>query len=838
MNKKTKTIITVSTALAGSVLMANAQEAKANEIPAEQTTPDSELVIKTKEGKTTSKDVEAAKQEADKAKEKQAEASKNVEAKTEKVKTAETKVSKLEDIKEKAGSITDETIKGLETEIDKTKVEKADKEKELADKKSDVESKTTKADAAKKDLADTKATITEKTTKSDTVKEQIKDLQKIDETLAEKKGDKEMFQRQVDDLTKVRDEKANKLKEAQEKDKAIIDEINKTTEQMNTQKEVLDKAKTDSEDAKAKEAEAKAKLNSSDKIYKYGKKDIALDPRFVEAYKKYKKKEITLEQLIEVEKTVLETTNFINEKDQEGDEKVDVNNLSEKDKEEFSQYFVYLLNQVRAQFGLEPRKVNKNTQKFADDVAKYSRTSNYTMGGHDKESIKKAARDNGLAEGQFYENLITNSSTTDTHNSFMTKRQLFNELYNNVLSFFYEGHINNHYAHANSLLKDDEPTTAVSFSYKTFDEEGETYKNYYMKYHIISVDPATVKDKATAEARFGKDSKDNLDLLKVPTQAELQQAYETAKADAEAKANKVAEEQAKYDALVKKLNDYKALAPESDKAQRELNSVTVQLAQAQRELDETIQAIKTIEEQKAVADEKVKDLQAELDTLTKELADLTTSIPAKQTAVDSAEAEAQTAKTEVATLENELKAIQDKLANLTEEHASAVELKAKYDEIVKSLEIAKEELALAKDELDLANDELTDATTKAKEAFDNFIKVQNRYELEKLTYGTTKDAPILDKPEFKFEVPSDAPILEKPEFDISKLEQPSKPTVPSTPQKREEVPSLDKEIKRIEKEGTILPKTGETPTTTTGFAVLMLAGAIASARRLRGKDAE
>ena len=220
------------------------------------------------------------------------------------------------------------------------------------------------------------------------------------------------------------------------------------------------------------------------------------------------------------------------------------------------------------------------------------------MGGHDKESIKKAARDNGLEEGQFYENLITNGSTTDIHNSVMTKRQLFNELYNNVLSFFYEGHINNHYAHANSLLKDDEPTTAVSFSYKTFDEEGENYKNYYMKYHVISVDPDTVKDKATAEARFGKDSKDNLDLLKVPTQAELQQAYETAKADAEAKANKVVEEQAKYDALVKKLNDYKALAPESEKAQQELDAANNELKQAQRELDGTIVAIKALEDHK------------------------------------------------------------------------------------------------------------------------------------------------------------------------------------------------------------------------------------------------
>ena len=831
MGKKLKQTITIGTALASSVLMANAQEVKANEIPAEQTTPDSELVIKTKEGKTTSKDVEVAKQEADTAKAKQTEATKTVEAKTEKVKAADEKVSKLEGIKEKAGSITDETIKGLETEIDKTKVEKADKEKELADKKSDAETKTTKADAAKKDLADTNASITEKTTKSNTIKEQIKDLQKVGEKLAEKKGIKEMFQRQVDDLTKVRDEKANKLKEAQEKDKTITDEINKTTEQMNTQKEVLDKAKTDVQDAKVKETEAKAKLTSSDKIYKYGKKDIALSPEFVEGFKKYQKKQITLEELKAIELKALKNDNYIYELNQDGDETVDLNNLSEKDKEEFSQYFVYLLNQVRAQFGLEPRRVNKNTQRLADDIAKYSRTSTYNKMGHDRESIKKAAKDNGLREGQGYENLITYGGSVGKKGSIKTKREIFHDIHNSIFDFFYEGNLNDHYKHANSLLAND-PTTAVNFSYKeVIDEDGNHVS--HLRFHVISVELPMVIDKTTAEARYGKTSKDNLEPLKVPSQAELQQAYDNAKAEAEAKAEQVKVEQAKYDSLVNKVKSYDNVVPSSPKAQTELDNVTKELAKVQAELDKVVKVIKTLEDQKAVADEKVRKLQGQLDTLTNEIKALEDNLVAKEQAVRDAEVKVEETKTEIANLTSDIQSLTDKLANLEREHTSALELRDKYAIIVKDLEIAKEELALAKEELDLEKEKLEDANTKAKLAYDKYIAIQKQYELEKLVYAVDKDAPV----------------LEKPEFDIKSLNNPTNPTSPINPtnpvnptnsaNSTNPTESVSSIISPIEgekgtlhtKEGAILPNTGINAKSSVFAGIIMLVASLIMSRR-------
>ena len=764
MRKKLKQTITIGTAIAGSVLLVNVPEAKANETTeSTSTTPDSELITKIKEGKTTAKDVEVEKVKSDTAKEKADALTETVAEKTDKVKSAEEKVSKLESTKKAADLVTPEKIKELESETTKTTAEKTDKEKELAEKQADLKAKQTDLNTEKQGLETAKTNIQDKKAKADELRGKIKELDPSLKELEDKKAEKVELEKKVKDLNADKKDKEDKLRLAKEKDKAIADEKAKANSDMNKQKEVLDNAKADEQAAKAKEAEAKSNLESNAKLFKYGKKDIALSPEFVEGFKKYQNKQITLEELKAIELKALKNKNYIYELDQDGDETVDVNNLSEKDKEEFSQYFVYLLNQVRAQFGLEPRKVNKNTQKFADDVAKYSRTSTYNQMGHDRESIKKAAKDHGLREGQFYENVITSTGSADKNHSIRTKREIYNDLHNAIFDFFYEGNVNDHYHHAESLL-DIEPTTAVTFSYKTLVDPDTNENVYHLRLHVISVKLSTVVDKATAEARYGKTSKDNLEPLKVPSQAELQQAYDNAKAEAEAKAEQVKVEQAKYDSLVNKVKSYDNVVPSSPQAQTELDNITKELAKVQAELDKVVKVIKTLEDQKAVADEKVRQLQGQLDTLTNEIKALEDNLVAKEQAVRDAEVKVEEAKTEIANLTSDIQSLTDKLANLEREHTSALELRAKYEKIAKNLEIAKEELALAKEELDLEKEKLEDANTKAEVAYDKYIAIKKQHELEKLTYAVTKDAPVLEKLEFHFEIPKDAPVLEKPEF--------------------------------------------------------------------------
>ena len=844
MRKKLKQTITIGTAIAGSVLLVNVPEAKANETTESTSiTPDSELITKIKEGKTTAKDVEVEKVKSDTAKEKADALTETVAEKTDKVKSAEEKVSKLESTKKAADLVTPEKIKELESETTKTTAEKTDKEKELAEKQADLKAKQTDLNTEKQGLETAKTNIQDKKAKADELRGKIKELAPSLKELEDKKAEKVELEKKVKDLTKAQEEKTDALKVAKEKDKTISDEKVKATADMNQQKEVLAKAKTDEQTAKEKETEAKTNLESNSRLFKYALKEAKLAPEFVEGYKKYRRNEITLEELKAIELEVLEKykkENYFFEDDKNGDETVDVNNLSEKDKEEFSQYFVYLLNQVRAQFGLEPRKVNKNTQKFADDVAKYSRTSTYNQMGHDRESIKKAAKDHGLREGQFYENVITSTGSADKNHSIRTKREIYNDLHNAIFDFFYEGNVNDHYHHAESLL-DIEPTTAVTFSYKTLVDPDTNENVYHLRLHVISVKLSTVVDKATAEARYGKTSKDNLEPLKVPSQAELQQAYDNAKAEAEAKAEQVKVEQAKYDSLVNKVKSYDNVVPSSPQAQTELDNITKELAKVQAELDKVVKVIKTLEDQKAVADEKVRQLQGQLDTLTNEIKALEDNLVAKEQAVRDAEVKVEEAKTEIANLTSDIQSLTDKLANLEREHTSALELRAKYDKIEKDLEIAKEELALAKEELDLEKEKLKDANTKAKLAYDKYIAIKKQHELEKLTYAVTKDtpvleklefnfeipkdAPVLEKPEFHFEIPKDAPVLEKPEFDIKSLNKPTKPLNSTN-----STTIVEKETSNTQK-GAILPKAGEKSNSSVAVGLMVLVASLVLNRR-------
>lgn len=843
MRKKLKQTITIGTVLAGSVLLVNVPEAKANETTeSTSTTPDSELIIKTKEGKTTEKDVEVAKVQSDTAKERTDALTETVAEKTDKVKSAEEKVSKVESTKKASESVTPEKIKELESETTKTTTEKAAKEKELVNKQEDLKAKQADLNTEKQGLETAKTSIQDKKAKADELRGKIKELAPSLKELEDKKAEKVELEKKVKDLTKAQEEKTDALKVAKEKDKTISDEKVKATADMNQQKEVLAKAKTDEQTAKEKETEAKTNLESNSRLFKYALKEAKLAPEFVEGYKKYRRNEITLEELKAIELEVLEKyekENYFFEDDKNGDETVDVNNLSEKDKEEFSQYFVYLLNQVRAQFGLEPRRVNKNTQKLADDIAKYSRTSNYQEMGHDRESIKKAAKEHGLQEGQFYENLTTTSEMVNEQGSIRTKREIFHDIRNSIFDFFYEGNLNGHYRHAESLLEND-PTTAVNFSYKELiNDEGD--KVYHLRFHVISVALSTVRDKATAEARFGKTSKDNLEPLKVPSQAELQQAYDKAKTEAEAKAEQVKVEQAKYDALVNKVKSYDNVVPSSPQAQAELDAVNTELDKAQQELKAVVDTIKTLEDKKAIADEKVRQLQGQLNTLTNEIKALEDNLVAKEQAVRNAEAKVEEAKTEIANLTSDIQSLTDKLANLEREHTSALELRAKYDKIEKDLEIAKEELALAKEELDLEKEKLKGANTKAKLAYDKYIAIKKQHELEKLTYAVTKDtpvleklefhfeipkdAPVLEKPEFHFEIPKDAPVLEKPEFDIKSLNKPTKPLNSTN-----STSVVEKGTSKTEK-GATLPKTGENSKSSVAVGLMVLVASLVLKRR-------
>ena len=110
MNRKLKTTITISAVIAGSILMVNAQEAKADDVNKTSSPQEAGLITKTKEGTVKKADVDKAKEEYETSKSKEGALEKAVQEKTEKAKTLEEKVKKLENTKKKTESITEDTI--------------------------------------------------------------------------------------------------------------------------------------------------------------------------------------------------------------------------------------------------------------------------------------------------------------------------------------------------------------------------------------------------------------------------------------------------------------------------------------------------------------------------------------------------------------------------------------------------------------------------------------------------------------------------------------------------------------------------------------------------------
>ena len=95
MNRKLKTTITISAVIAGSILMVNAQEAKANDANTTSSSQETGLITKTKEGTVKKADVDKAKVEYETSKSKEDALKNTVQEKTEKSKTLKEKVKKL-----------------------------------------------------------------------------------------------------------------------------------------------------------------------------------------------------------------------------------------------------------------------------------------------------------------------------------------------------------------------------------------------------------------------------------------------------------------------------------------------------------------------------------------------------------------------------------------------------------------------------------------------------------------------------------------------------------------------------------------------------------------------
>ena len=284
-------------------------------------------------------------------------------------------------------------------------------------------------------------------------------------------------------------------------------------------------------------------------------------------------------------------------------QKYDVTNLPLELQTELSQYFAYLVNDVRQQLGQPKLVVNTDTIKFATSVAEKYDKNHDPFSGHDNKAINEAAKEMGYWYNRnnttnAYENLSGNipdsayDLDSDGNSTYkigdkveLTKSDLYKLVAENVNQFIYEGRSNGHYGHAISMVT--QPSVGISFTVAHTDEGFGTVP--MIETHVLCT-PLT--DKRTGGPLL--DASKNVPDLVIPDKqaAEVadraaQAALVTATAQAQAAQTRFEQAKAAYDALV-------ATPRQTAEAEAKLTTAKAELVNAQTALTNAEQTLATV----------------------------------------------------------------------------------------------------------------------------------------------------------------------------------------------------------------------------------------------------
>ena len=499
MNKKLKTTIVLTTAIAGATLATGGIDAHAAEKP---TTDTPELKVTEVKGKTTEQDVAKAKEKVATTKVTKTQKENEVNSKSSELGKATKEVDNITKEVEKGKDATKENVEKAEkSETDKAKVLDQTKS-ELNKSKAGKATKETELEKAKTSVSEKSKNLETKQAKAKEIKDEIDSTENVTKKLETEKAKNSEVKKELEaeKSNKVAAEK--ELEKAKEFDAKLAEDTKKAEENLKAKNEEL-KAKTaELDEAKKDENTKKAEYDAV--VMPYGrnvKYKIALDQRFVNKFQEYmelnlnwKEKGLTskqfiakkmemIDELIAVEKEIGYEFKF-NNYNYEDDYEIDLRNMPEEERLKMSQYGMHLLNQVRKQFGLEPLKVNKNSMQIAKEISETMTRDNHSSldAGHYVKGISEVAGKHGLLRGgNFYENLYNAGSTTKKDNT-MSRNELYEHVYNSVMLFFYEGITTGAYSHAESLYKATDP---MGLSVAHFENVGMTDNSNRMPKELI-----------------------------------------------------------------------------------------------------------------------------------------------------------------------------------------------------------------------------------------------------------------------------------------------------------------------------------------------------------------
>ena len=450
--------------------VASGGDVKADNVNTENTP---KLIEKEVVGKTTKQDVEKAQAKVDASKEAESLKNKAIENKKTEITNNDNEISKIKADIERDKDATDENINKAEKKVESATEELKNKNSELVKTKAEKEERESDLVLVKKDVADKTKDLETKQAKAKEIKDEIDGTENVTKKLESEKAKNNEVKKELETEKSNKVAAEKELEKAKEFDAKLADNTKKAEENLKAKNEELKAKTTELDKAKKDEATKKAELDNL--LMPYGrnvKYKIALDQRFVDKFKEYmdytlnwEEKGITMKDMFAKRKELRNELKAIekeinheflyNRYSHEDDYEIDLKNMSEEERLKMSQYGVYLLNQIRSQFGLEPLKVNKNSMQLAKEITETVMRDNHSglNVGHYIKGISEVAAKHGLIrEGNFYENLYNASSTTFSDNK-MSRNALYEHIYNSVMLFFYEGNITGGYGHAESLYK-------------------------------------------------------------------------------------------------------------------------------------------------------------------------------------------------------------------------------------------------------------------------------------------------------------------------------------------------------------------------------------------------
>ena len=824
-------------------------DVKANEI-SEEKAP--KLIEKEVVGKTTEQDVTKAKEKV---------ATTKV-AKSQKEAEVNSKSTELGKATKEVDNITKEVEKGKEaTKENVEKAEKAetDKTKELDQIKSDLEkaktdktTKETELEKSKSSVADKSKDLETKQAKAKEIKDEIDSTENVTKKLESEKAKNEATKKELETEKSNKIAAEKELEKAKEFDAKLADNTKKAEENLKAKNEEL-KAKTvELDNAKKDELAKKAELDNI--LMPYGKNvkyKIALDQRFVDKFKEYmdytlnwEKKGISMTEMFAKRKELRNELKAIekeinheflyNRYSHEDDYEIDLKNMSEEERLKMSQYGVYLLNQIRSQFGLEPLKVNKNSMQLAKEITETVMRDNHSSlnGGHYIKGISEVAAKHGLIRnGNFYENLYNAGSTTFSDHK-MSRNALYEHIYNSVMLFFYEGIITGGYGHAESLYK---AKTPMGLGVAHFENVGDDYnvnrlpkefieKNkQYLKldefgnilgFKSMPLDVFNEFDKLLSN--LPKQGIIKISYIKVDENVAIPGRSENGtliyddpsdEAEAKAKQNFIAKysNESKDTVELPAVPDIESLKKAYADAVKVRESKEQPVADAKANVDSATKALdelKATEKQTEKATAKVQEIDAKINNLT-------TKVDEQQKVVDQLELDnvkyvekmtkltanldaAQKDVEESTKLLDQAKALQkDVEAEIVKVNNTITDLTAKVEVATKELDAAKanvRQLRIARFQLEQNKEKLAKATALKADLEKELNTLKP--ELVAITKQLDDDTKELEKVErqfkldnFKWAVLADNNTIDPIEFDLEKFlkDNPVKPTEPVKP---------------------------------------------------------